>query len=129
QVPAPESLRNPQPVDPRDVAAVGVDARNHHCDDLRTAAAGRRSDSAVRVGHVVRNLHRYVLVDLHRGAGAALDREALAGRGRARRTHVRRPRTGDAAGRAAADTNVVTVAARAAASTLGGAQHAAPLPG
>src|SRR6266566_739728 len=78
QIPSPESVRDPQSLDQRNVAAVGADARDHDRDHTLAPDPRGRGDPAVRLGHVVRNLHRHVLIDLHRGARAALDREALA---------------------------------------------------
>ena len=56
-------------------------------DDLR-----RRSDPALRAGHVLRRLHRHVLVDLHRLAGAHGDRAPLARARRPVATCLRRRR-------------------------------------
>ena len=55
-------------------------------DDLR-----RRGDPALRPGDVLRRLHRHVLVDLHRLAGAHGHREALARAGGAWAPVRRRP--------------------------------------
>ncbi len=69
---------HPQPLDQRDAAPERADARHHAvvapgAHDLR-----RRGDQALRPGDVLRRLHRHVLVDLHRLAGAHGHRAPLA---------------------------------------------------
>jgi preprotein translocase subunit SecF len=61
---------------PRSVLTHGTGA----LDAARAGAARRRGHPALRAGHVLRRVHRHVLLDLHRLAGAALDRAAVAGR-------------------------------------------------
>ena len=68
-----------------------------HGDDAGPGAARGRGDPAVCPGHDVRDFHRHVLVDLHRGADSDVHRKALAGRGRPRRADVCRGLTTDPA--------------------------------
>ena len=74
-----DSLRaDPQPLDQRDPAAQRADPRHHAVVAARADHLRRRGDPAVRPGHVLRRLHRNVLLDLHRLAGPDGDREAVA---------------------------------------------------
>src|SRR2546422_1905243 len=93
QVPAPEPVRDPEPLDQRNAAALGADARNHHGDHHRARAARGRGAAAVRAGDDLRDLYGHVLVDLHRGSAPDVHREALAGRGRAWRPGAPPPRS------------------------------------
>ncbi|OLC97539.1 MAG: hypothetical protein AUJ00_01475 [Gemmatimonadetes bacterium 13_1_40CM_3_70_6] len=108
QVPAAEPLRDPEPLDQRDTAALDPDARHHHGHDAGPGVPRRRGDPAVRPGDDVRHLHGHLLVDLHRGAGADAHREAVAGAGRARcpGLHRTRPGAGGAGGPAGAGQGV-----------------------
>ena len=83
---------DPQPLDQRDPAAQRADPRHDAVHAARADHLRRRGDPAVRAGHVLRRVHRHVLVDLHRLAGADGHREALAGRARAGPHGARRRR-------------------------------------
>ena len=74
-----DSVRaDPQPLDQRDPAAERADPRHHALVAARAHDLRWRGHPAVRAGHVLRRLHRHVLVDLHRLAGPDGDREAVA---------------------------------------------------
>src|SRR5205823_4249021 len=79
QIPAPEPVRDPQSLDQRDAAALRADARDDHGDDGRTRGARGRGVAALRAGDDLRDLHRDLLVDLHRRPPPHVHREALAG--------------------------------------------------
>ena len=69
---------DPEPLDQRDAAAERADPRHHAGHAHRADHLRRRGDPAVRPGHVLRRVHRHVLLDLHRLAGPDGDREAVA---------------------------------------------------
>src|SRR2546430_16458793 len=88
QVPAPEPVRDPEPVDQRDAAPLRADPRHHDGDDARAGAAGGGSAAPAPPGDDVRGLPRGVLVALQPRAHPDVQRETLAPRGSARGADV-----------------------------------------
>ena len=93
------AVRRAQPLDQRDAAALGADARHGARRHARAADLRRRSDPAVLVDHGVRCVHRNVQLDLRRrrrsSSGSSTSGRARPAR-RPRAPRARSPRSGDA---------------------------------